>query len=178
MSQEQLYTIKEFAELVGVSRQSIYKALNQTDNQLVNYLTTIDNQKKIRESALYEVYGLQRSQPDRQPESTKFTDDIIEILKSQIELCNTQLESYKRQLEQKDEQIASLQKLLEHQQKLFENQQKLQLEHSPKLMEMVAGVNEREQEQPIIVPEQKQPEETTQAAGTKTKKLFSWFKRK
>lgn len=164
MSKERLYSIKEFAELVGVSRQSIYKSLNQTDSQLVNYMTTIDNQKRIRESALYDIYGIKNSQPNSQPESTKFTDDIIEILKSQIEL-------YKTQLEQKDKQIEQLQKLLE-------NEQKLNLANNPKLLEVVQGGENHDKEQSITVPEQKQPEETKTTEVNKTKSLFNWFKRR
>lgn len=168
MSQERLYTIKELSEIVGISKQAIYKALNQKDNQLNKYLKIIDNQKMIRESALYEVYGIKEEQPNdkpvEQPETNKFNDKLLELLQSQIEL-------YKTQLEQKDKQIEQLQKLLE-------NEQKLRLENSPKLLEVMQGVEDPQQEQATIVPEQKQPEETTQAAGIKSKKLFSWFKRK
>lgn len=161
MSQERLYTIKELSEIVGISKQAIYKALNQKDNQLNKYLTIIDNQKMIRESALYEVYGIKEEQPNdklvEQPEENKFNDKLLELLQSQVELLQTQLE-------QKDKQIEQLQRLLE-------NEQKLNLANSPKLLEVMQGVEDPQQEQPVS--EEKQP-----AAGVKSKSLFGWFKRK
>lgn len=102
-------SIKEFAEMANVSQQSIYKRLKNKKSKLNNYITTVENQKKIDVKALKEVYNIEVEQPfkqsitmDEQPKNS--TEILIEALQSQ--------------LKEKDEQLARMQKLLDQQQQL------------------------------------------------------------
>lgn len=55
MEKNDLLTIKEFAELAGVTRQTVYKQLN---NRLNPYCQLVDNKKMLELRALEEVYGV------------------------------------------------------------------------------------------------------------------------
>ena len=55
MEKNDLLTIKEFAELAGVTRQTVYKQLN---NRLNPYCQMVDNKKMLELRALEEVYGV------------------------------------------------------------------------------------------------------------------------
>ena len=52
MEKNDLLTIKEFAELAGVTRQTVYKQLN---NRLNPYCQLVDNKKMLELRALEEV---------------------------------------------------------------------------------------------------------------------------
>lgn len=86
-------SIKEFAELVGVSQQAIYKQLN---NKLKPYLKVVDNKKMLNKSAV-ELF----KKPDN---SSTVEQQLINMLQTE--------------LNQKNEQIATLQKLLDQEQQL------------------------------------------------------------
>ena len=53
MEKNDLLTIKEFAELAGVTRQTVYKQLN---NRLNPYCQLVDNKKMLELRALEEVF--------------------------------------------------------------------------------------------------------------------------
>ena len=86
-------SIKEFAELAGVSQQAIYKQLN---NKLKTYLKVVDNKKMLNKSAL-ELFK-------KQENSSTVEQQLINMLQTE--------------LNQKNEQIATLQKLLDQEQQL------------------------------------------------------------
>ena len=86
-------SIKEFAELAGVSQQAIYKQLN---NKLKKYLKVVDNKKMLNKSAL-ELFK-------KQENSSTVEQQLINMLQTE--------------LNQKNEQIATLQKLLDQEQQL------------------------------------------------------------
>lgn len=96
-------SIKEFAELAGVSQQAIYKQLN---NKLKKYLKEVDGKKTLEKSAL-ELFK-------KQENSSTVEQQLINMLQTE--------------LNQKNEQIAQLQKLLDQEQQLHAMaQQKLAL---------------------------------------------------
>lgn len=51
--------IKQFAEIAGVSVQSIYKRLKKQNNPLQPYFKEVDGKKFLRRSALKNVYGIE-----------------------------------------------------------------------------------------------------------------------
>ena len=55
--------IAEFAEIAGVSVQSIYKRLKKQDNPLKPYFKEVDGKKFLRRSALINVYGIEDHEP-------------------------------------------------------------------------------------------------------------------
>lgn len=97
MAQNELLTIAEFAELAGVSRQSIYK---QMSTRLSKYCKLIDNKKMIEYRALAEVFGIPVEQPC-QPENDNSVnpnvnpsepfEEIIEMLRNELEVKNRQI---------------------------------------------------------------------------------------
>ena len=86
-------SIKEFAELAGVSQQAIYKQLN---NKLKPYLKVVEGKKTLEKSAL-ELFK-------KQENSSTVEQQLINMLQTE--------------LNQKNEQIATLQKLLDQEQQL------------------------------------------------------------
>lgn len=86
-------SIKEFAELAGVSQQAIYKQLN---NKLKTYLKIVDGKKTLEKSAL-ELFR-------KQENSSTVEQQLINMLQTE--------------LNKKNEQIATLQKLLDQEQQL------------------------------------------------------------
>ena len=100
-------TVKEFANRVGKSQQSIYKRMEQMPFK--RYVTEINGKKMIHVSAIADLYTRdnQTVSPDTEETETVFrtaNDDMIEFLK--------------RQIEEKDRQIASLNEALKNEQLL------------------------------------------------------------
>ena len=95
MAVKEFLTVKEFAELVGRSRQAIYK---QLDNQLKEFVQVIDNKKMIKSEALKDVFDID---PDKKIEGPDLT--------IQANLEKTLYEILREELEAKNEQILALQ---------------------------------------------------------------------
>ena len=102
-------SIKEFAEVVGISQQAVYKQLN---NKLKPYLKVVENKKMLDKSAVELFKNDRKSQQNEQQLNNK----LIEMLQTE--------------LDRKNEQIAELQKLLDQSQKLhaMDKQRLLELE--------------------------------------------------
>ena len=116
MEYKEYLTIKEFANLAGVTRQSVYKKL---DNTLSTYVSTVDNQKMLQSKALLEVYHIGVNDVDKSLQSTVDSScqpcqpDLStpkEQLWATVELLKSQLETKDNQLSEKDKQIEQLQK--------------------------------------------------------------------
>ena len=105
-------SIKEFANLVGVSQQVIYKQLN---NKLKPYLKVVESKKMLDKSAL-ELFK-------KEDNSSTVEQQLINMLQTE--------------LKQKNEQIASLQKLLDQEQQLrmVEHKRVLELEEKAQTVE-------------------------------------------
>ena len=93
-------TIKELADLAGVSTQSVYKSLK---GRLADYVTTVNGKRMIRAAALKEVYG--KTDPEEKAEEPKEEStekQLIAILQEQLKA--------------KDQQIAQLQDIVKAEQ--------------------------------------------------------------
>lgn len=129
---EQLLTVKEFATAAGISPQAVYKELSKKDGRLATYLVMVDGQKRLKESAVSEVYGSTSSNPDDklfsnlrnelnnglnedtgddQGDSGNHDPDIIKCLF--------------RELEKKDQQISELHSLISELNNLVSQEQQL-----------------------------------------------------
>lgn len=116
-------TVAEFAAAAGVSKQYIYKQLNQKSTKLNNYCSTIGNKKMIEKSALSDIFGVEdfnqvEQQLNNNLDGAAYDDTLLQSL---IE----QLAEKDRQLKEKDKQIEQLLKLHDQQQQLTLQSQNL-----------------------------------------------------
>lgn len=103
MERNDLLTITEFAELAGVSRQTVYRQLS---TRLSKYCKLIDNQKMLEYRALEEVFEITVEQPI-QPKGDKPVncdvnpneplEQVIEMLKNELEVKNRQISTLQEQ---------------------------------------------------------------------------------
>lgn len=124
-------TVKQFAEMTGKTPQAVYKALNNPKHKLNNFVSTVDNQKKIEISALKEVYGIEvdnQSLEVEQPNSTASDENNTTVL---IQILTEQLAEKDRQLSEANQQIKELHSLLDQQQRLHLSSMKLLQEEPP-----------------------------------------------
>lgn len=105
---EEYISIKEFAELAGVSVQAVYKRLN---NQLNPYIKLVENRKMLKKSALYEVYGIKVEQPIQPNHSTNSTEYSTKVESVEtVKLLQKTVEILENELKIKNQQIETLQK--------------------------------------------------------------------
>jgi predicted DNA-binding protein YlxM (UPF0122 family) len=129
---EKYYSILEFAELVNVSVQSIYKRLKRDDNIIHKYVK-IKNGKKVISGEAVEIYKKDEYEYEdiTEPEETEETEEkentynqIIEIYQKQIELLTAEIEVKNRQIEELTAQLkASSDRETNYQQLLNQQQQ-------------------------------------------------------
>ena len=137
-------TIKEVAERVGKTPQAIYKALNQVDNQLNNFLKIVESKKYLHISILKE-FEQESFKPVEQPVQQPVDNQLNESLIKTIDLLS-------KQLDQKDKQISDINERLKEAQELNKNQQILLLqeqEKSPKRLNNHKQERADPEEQPI-----------------------------
>lgn len=140
MDQKQEYlTIAEFAEKVGISKQAVYKRLN---NQLKPFIQLVENKKCLKIEAL-ELYGLnQVEQPVEQPNSTTLIDlaehlqkqydsltRLVDILRDDIDIKNEQIREANKRQEELSNNLTTTQQLL-HQQQVLNLRSDVRLEES------------------------------------------------
>lgn len=156
MIDQEYITIKEFAARAGVSPQAIYKRLNQVDNQLINYIKQVGNQRMLNIQALQDIYGIQidnQNQPVEQPVVNLIQpdqmQDQIRMLREQLNIKDQQLREQAERDQKKDEQIRKLQDQLIEQdqrhheqikamQELLNQEQKLHLLSVQRVQELEA----------------------------------------
>ena len=88
MDKNELLTVQQFADAAGISKQAVYKAIN---NQLKPFVQLVDGKKMLQRKALQEVYGLSVEQP----------------LTNRVNPLNITLQMLQQQLEEKDRQLAA-----------------------------------------------------------------------
>lgn len=134
MAQDELLTIAEFAELAGVSRQSIYK---QMSTRLSKYCKLVDNKKMIEYRALAEVFGIPVEQPCQTENDNSVNhnvnqsepfEEIIEMLRNELEVKNRQITTLQEQNIQLTETIAKMSDSLQAAQALHAGTIQQQLE--------------------------------------------------
>jgi|GEM_PF-6029754 hypothetical protein len=122
---DSLLTVKEVAEITGLSTQYIYK---QMGNVLKPYVVSIDNKKCLKNVVLSEFFKIDTLLVANQ--NNNDNNDFISYLKEEIIFKNKQLEDKDKIIENKDRQIEemtnNLAELSERIAMLFENAQQLQ----------------------------------------------------
>lgn len=69
-----LYTIKKFAEIVGVKPQGIYKQATNKNSRLYSYVVQIKGKRFIKEEALKDIYQIEP--PEKTNDETNSTEKI------------------------------------------------------------------------------------------------------
>ena len=108
MEQKEWYTIKEFAEVAGVSPQSVYKRLNGV---LEPYLS-IRNGKKylnIKALSLYEEENNIDTKLNKNNQQSTENNQLIQLLKNELEAKNKQIDELHKLLEQSNANLAQVQ---------------------------------------------------------------------
>lgn len=160
MNDKKYLTVAEYADIVGISKQAVYKQLN---NKLKPYLKEVDGKKLIDTEALNLA-----SQPDLNEVKQPFNQHSTTLNQPNQPF-------FEKQLEEKDKQIASLLKQIDalHEQngrltELLNNSQIL-LAAEKKLL-----IGKSEEPQPI----EQEPEQPKDEEAKPKKKRKSLFKRK
>ena len=127
MEKKAFYTVAEAAELIGVSRQAVYQALNK---QLKPFSSKVDGKIVIEAAAFSDMSDKQlNKQVDKESDNRKSNIQALvqEVDKLKIQLDESekrekmladQLEYLKQQIKIKDETIEGLRTALDQQQKL------------------------------------------------------------
>lgn len=141
MDFEKIFTIKEFAELRGVSQQAIYKQLS---GKLSPFVVVRDGQKYIsgdffrqasaqpehstnstEDSTKFNNHSTEVEQPVERDENTENYREMLDILReqlrekdNQISTLFNQVQQLTNQLKTKDEMASRLTTLLENSQKI------------------------------------------------------------
>lgn len=129
--EKEFLSISEFAELTNLTKQAVYKKLNNQKSKLNNYLKVVDNKKYIDKAALEEEEFKKVEQQFNNKETIfeqQFNNSLIALLESQIAEKDKQIESLFNQLAEKDKQIAEVYVLLNQSQKLQAANQTLLIE--------------------------------------------------
>ena len=123
MEKKEFFTVAEAAELLGVSRQAIYQALNK---QLKPFSSKVDGKIAIDAAAFSNAVDKQLDkEKDKQQLNIQVLVQEVEKLKIQLDesgkrekMLADQLEYLKQQIKIKDETIEGLRTALDQQQKL------------------------------------------------------------
>lgn len=126
---DEILTIKQFAELAGVTQQAVYKQLN---NKLKNYIVIVDGKKRLKKAGLKEFSdkpGQKIFSTVEQPDNNQF--------KTLLSQNQQVIDMLQRELQEKNEQIAELQRLVDQQQRLslVDHNRILELEEKAKAPE-------------------------------------------
>ena len=128
MEKKQLLSVSEYAEIKGISKQAVYKQLN---NKLKNFVVEVENQKYIDWAVLSEeenTQNLPKFNNQKLKVEQQFNNQIQPLLEQQIKEKDRQIENLFKQIEQKDKQIETLQELLSQSQKLQAMDRQIMLE--------------------------------------------------
>lgn len=154
LNNKEYITISEYAEIKGISKQAVYKQLN---NKLKPFLIMVESKKCLKIEVLNEVEKQSLNQV-KQPVEQQFNNPIQPVLMAELEEKNKIIESLLRQVESLTEQNGKLTELLNNSQYLLAAEQK----HSLSIEQETTATAPAETEQPT----------------EKKKGLFSFFKRK
>ena len=124
MKNESYITVSEYAALKGISKQAVYKQLN---NKLQPFLIVVDGRKYIDRAALTEVEN-QKLNEVEQPLNQPLNNQSQPFLENQIAEKDKVIESLLRQIENLQEQNSKLTDLLRNEQVLLAAEKKLYLE--------------------------------------------------
>lgn len=135
-------SVREFAEMVGVSVQSIYKRMKKADDPIRDFIKIKEGKKVISVEAIEIIYDSdfcfeeikEEKKNEEDTEAIKLLKAQIEHLQKEIEFKNKQLEDLTEQLKASSERETNYQTLLNQQQQLtaIEKQKVLMLEEKKK----------------------------------------------
>ncbi len=99
MQNNELLTVQQFADAAGISKQAVYKALN---NKLKPFVQLVDGKKMIHSKALTEVYSVGVNQRGGTPggNQSQPLEAVIAMLQRELEVKNGQIDALQRQVEQ------------------------------------------------------------------------------
>lgn len=126
--EKKLLTVSEFSELVGMSRQAVYKKI-KTDNQLSTCVNRVDNKIFIDITRFRQITD---NQSDNQ---------YVNQVDTKVDSKNELIEILKKELEEKNKQIETLQRLLDQEQQLHLIDKNNKLEISEKVSEDTVQVD-------------------------------------
>lgn len=111
-------TVAEYAEIKGISKQAVYKQLN---NKLNNYVETVEGKKCLKISILEENIQPSSTKVEQpiQPVSTEVEQPIQPFLEAQIKEKDKTIDSLLRQIEALQDQNTRLTELLHNSQVLL-----------------------------------------------------------
>lgn len=128
MNNTELLKISEYAEIKGITKQAVYKQLNNKESKLNNYLKVVDGQKYIDIKALEDVELNEVKQPFNNPikqVEQQFNDSLINLLEKQLEEKDKQIQTLLKQIEDLHTLLSQSQQLqAADKQLLLENQKK------------------------------------------------------
>lgn len=129
ISDKKFISVSDYARLKGISKQAVYKQLN---NKLKPFLIVVENKKCLKIEVLNEVEQQKLNQVE-QPVEQQLNNQIQPLLVAQIEEKDRIIESLLRQVESLQEQNGKLTDLLNNSQLLLaaEKQQQLIEKQSP-----------------------------------------------
>lgn len=107
--ERKIFTVREFAEQVGVSVQSIYKRLKNNQDEIQKFVIVKDKKYFIAAEAIEEIYK-QRQENNSNQEDNDI--NIIAILREQLELKDKQIEELNRRLEEALKSLNQQQQLM------------------------------------------------------------------
>jgi predicted oxidoreductase (fatty acid repression mutant protein) len=122
-----MFTIKQAAEKLKVSRQSIYNKIDS--QQMKAFVINGQKGKLIKEEGLEVLANLINSPSDSKKDSTSDSKQeesltsVLQVKDDYIRSLKEQLSDYKEQLSKKDEQIETLSRLTENTQILLKVEQ-------------------------------------------------------
>ena len=198
--EKNLLTVKEFADLAGVSVQSIYKKLGKANNPIQRYLKVVDGVKYIERRAYAILYSSapaptaaeeappaiveeqtppQPGESEAPPPPKSSTDRILDILEQQLEEQRRQLQEKDKQIAAQTEQINSLLARLEESSQIINQQQQLTAMN----VKALTGGESKEEPAAVEVEPQPEVEETPPPPPpteekTEKRSFFGFFKRK
>ena len=117
-NEKQYITVAEYAEIKGISKQAVYKQLN---NKLNNYVETVEGKKCLKISVLEEniqPHSTNFEQPI-QPVSTEVEQPIQPVWEAQLKEKDKTIDSLLRQIEALQKQNDRLTDLLQNSQMLL-----------------------------------------------------------
>ena len=117
-NEKQYITVAEYAEIKGISKQAVYKQLN---NKLKDYVEIVENKKCLKISVLEESIQPHSTEVEQpiQPISTEVEQPIQPFLEAQIKEKDKTIDSLLRQIEALQEQNTRLTELLHNSQVLL-----------------------------------------------------------
>ena len=102
---KEFYTVSEFANICGISKQAVYKRLN---NSLKEFLKVENGQKLISAAALSIFEGQVVEQQVKQQVNEVEQQGLISFLQKQIEEKDKQIEAFQNQVNSLNNLISSL----------------------------------------------------------------------